>query len=245
MFYPIKGINVNDPPTILGLNGQNINFKSGNENLNAWYYKNPKANYVILLSHGNGGNILYRVALIEMLLESNLSVFAYDYQGYGNSSGTPSLAAVCANGISAYDYLVNDLNYSSDKIILYGESLGTGVSTYIAKHKQYKAIILQSGFCALRKRAMETLPFLIMYPDFMWPEYSLNNLKILQKPHQPLLLIHGKLDDVVGFKHFEELNEKAVPPIDTLILERTNHTNIYETARQDFINKITKFIKSI
>ncbi len=245
LFFPIKSTDSYTVPKILGLTGEDIYFKSGNEKLHAWYYKNPQSNLIILLSHGNGGNILYRVGLIEMLLESGVSVFAYDYQGYGHSSGEISLQTACLNGVSAYEYLTQHLNYSSDNIILYGESLGTGISTYISQKYNYKAIILQSGFSSLRKRSTETLPFLIFYPDFMWPDYSLDNLKILQKPHKPLLLIHGKLDNVVGFNHFENLYEYSLPPKNALVLEKTGHTNIYETAREQFINNVRNFINKL
>ncbi len=245
LFFPIKSTDNYTVPKILGLTGEDIYFKSGNEKLHAWYYKNPQSNLIILLSHGNGGNILYRVGLIEMLLESGASVFAYDYQGYGHSSGEISLQTACLNGVSAYEYLTQHLNYSSDNIILYGESLGTGVSTYISQHYSYKAIILQSGFSSLRKRSTETLPFLVLYPEFMWPDYSLDNLKILQKPHKPLLLIHGKLDNVVNFSHFENLYEHSLPPKEALVLEKTGHTNIYETAREQFINNVKSFINKL
>ncbi len=132
--------------------------------LYANYYKRPGAQKVFLLSHGNGGNAQGRVLLAAALLCTNVNVLAYDYQGYGQSDGEPSIKGIASDGLAAYDFTTKQLHYKPDQIILYGESIGSGVAIQIAKQRPVDGIVLQSGFSSLLAAGREHVWFLNLYP---------------------------------------------------------------------------------
>src|SRR5687768_8514755 len=73
--------------------------------LNGWYFPITNAPFAILLCHGNAGNLCHRLELIEILLRAGVTVFAFDYRGYGRSEGTPSEKGVYQDAQAAYDWL--------------------------------------------------------------------------------------------------------------------------------------------
>src|SRR5579883_1905085 len=123
--YPAGNYSIKE---VDGISYDDIFFDSPNgEKLHGWYFQKPGAGKTVLLSHGIGGNLSSRVDLIHLFLEANTSVFIYDYEGYGRSSGKASLKNVINDGEAAYEYLTNGLRIPSSRIVLVGESLGTGV----------------------------------------------------------------------------------------------------------------------
>ena len=191
LFYPSK--TVHEPAQIGGAECQVLNFKTsdGNE-LSCWYYKHPADSGLVLVSHGNGGNISHRSTLTGHLLkDTDYSVLLYDYEGYGNSQGKPSIKGILKDGIAAFDFAVEKLGYSPGKIIVYGESLGCAVTCDIASKRKPQGIILQSGFRSLPSIARDLFGPLKIMPGFIFPEPKLDNEKLLKGEHAPLLIMHA------------------------------------------------------
>jgi len=89
-----------------------------NQTLSAWLFKKTGAKKIILVSHGNGGNIAHRLGLAAPLLFSNCSVLFYDYEGYGLSTGEPTIPTVKQDGLAVYDYVRNVLHYAPKDVIV-------------------------------------------------------------------------------------------------------------------------------
>src|SRR5262249_2629317 len=114
---------------VAGVKRQEVYFPTtGDKHLHGWYFQHKSPVKTVLVNHGNGGNLTHRLYVAQHLLKAGCSVFLYDYQGYGRSEGSPSLGGVCADAIAAYKYLTNGLTIPPEDIVLYGESLGTGVT---------------------------------------------------------------------------------------------------------------------
>jgi uncharacterized protein len=247
LFHPWK-VAGNEPvaPPLAGVTGENVYFPSENgKMLNGWYYVNPKAIYTIIFNHGNGGNITVRTDLVQLLLMAGASVFIYDYEGYGESVGKPTVEGICEDGAGAYKYLTSVKAIHPDKIILYGESLGAAVASYISTRFECKAIVLQSGFSSLYGIACEVFPLLRIYPAFLFPNPALDNLSVLTKPHPPVLLIHGDADTVVPVRHAKTLYDKAVGPKKFLELPKTGHADIYTTAASVYVRAMKSFLSTL
>jgi fermentation-respiration switch protein FrsA (DUF1100 family) len=247
LFHPWK-LNKSEPvaPPLSGVTGENVFFPSENGRvLNGWYYKLPGAKYTIIFSHGNGGEISVRSDLVELLLKAHVSVLIYDYGGYGESAGNPSVEAICQDGAGAYKYLTAVRGVKPNEIILYGESLGAAVSSYLSTRFECRALILQSGFTSLYRIACEVFPVLRVYPSFLFPMPPLDTLSILSKPHPPLLLIHGDEDAVVPVQHSKTLYECARAPKKFLELTNTGHSDIYKTAPKVYVKAIEAFMKTL
>jgi fermentation-respiration switch protein FrsA (DUF1100 family) len=249
LFHPAKNLDLREmaPPDVHGgAVAESVTFASDSGNaIRGWYYVKPNAKYTILFSHGNGGNISYRIDLVELLNNAGASVLIYDYEGYGASDGTPSVAGICKDGSAAYKFLTETKKIKADQIILYGESLGAAVTTYLASHVPCKGIILQSGFASLRRIALERYPILSIYPEAFFPEPYLDNLAILSKPHPPLLIIHGQKDTVVPCAHADSLYQHALAPKKMVVFPESGHSNFYTTAPEKFTQTIQAFIGAL
>lgn len=237
---------VESAPTLDGLKGQDVYFLSRRGNrLHGWIYDNPIAKDWMLVSHGNAGNIVNRSELIRLLLRAGVSVFIYDYQGYGRSEGKPDIPDICFDGEAAYDYLVAEKGVRSENIILYGESLGASVAGYISRVRSAKGLILQSGFASLERIARESMPILKIYPDFLFPQSYLNNTAVLQQPHPPVLIAHGLNDAVIDFEHAYHLYETAIGEKTLLELPESAHSDITVSAPEKFEKAISDFLSSL
>ena len=235
-----------DHQQIAGLNIQDVYFEgSDKKRIHAWYVVNPKAHMTVLLSHGNGGNLTYRAELVATLVKAGLSVLAYDYEGYGKSEGQPSVETACYDAKSAYEYLVHDSKIPADKIILCGESLGTGITGDLASKVKCAGVILQCPFMSLRERAVELLPIENLYPQFFYPANALDNVAVFSKPHAPLLIIGGVLDHVLPIHHADELFKTALEPKSYIRIENAGHTGDPALLTAEYATGLEAFIKSI
>jgi alpha-beta hydrolase superfamily lysophospholipase len=211
----------------------------------SWYVRNPHASKTILLSHGSCGDLSDCVGLINKLVAAGASVFAYDYEGFGLSQGTPGVDVICADGLAAYDYLRLSRHIQPSDIILFGESLGTGVSCQLCAERPSGGMILQSAFTSLLSVAREHVNVLYLYPDIFFPRQRLDSMRILSGKHPPVLLVHGALDQTVPVAHAEKLFAKATAPKQLVILPDAEHEDMpttdsprYDAALRHFIHAV-------
>jgi fermentation-respiration switch protein FrsA (DUF1100 family) len=219
-----------------------LNLRSG-KRIHCWNYKVANAAKVILFSHGNAGNLSSRNSILNLLIQTGASVFIYDYEGFGKSDGLPSIDGICENGLVAFDHLVQHDGVKPENIIVYGESLGTGVAMYLADVRPAGGVILQSGFSSLKKIAREVFPTLHAFPGFLFPTQQLDTLALSKKPHPPLLIIHGVHDRVVPYSHAVRLYKEAAEPKQLLTLPDAGHTDIPTTAPNEFLQAVIEFIE--
>jgi len=245
LFYPSSELT---PPTaIAGVECQPLRFKldSGNE-VTCRYFQRPEAKNLILVSHGNGGNMSNRGVIVEHLLKNtDCSVLLYDYEGYGQSGGEPSTKGILVDGLATFDYAADKLGYPPCKIILYGESLGCAVTCSISSKRKPLGIIFQSGFYSLPTAAKSLMPALKVMPGFVFPEPRLDNGKILIAEHPPLLILHGKNDKVIPFKHGAELFKRASEPKLFVPLENSGHNDIYSADAGLVDSTIAEFVRGL
>jgi len=261
LFHPAPYLDAleEDPPIVGGIKAQEYFFSTAaqiapSEMLHAWYFKNFNPAQVIgeglegktiLLSHGNSGNLVIRLALVELLLACGASVFVYDYRGFGKSTGLPSIEGICQDALSAYDFLTDQLGISEKNIVLYGESLGGALSSWLSSRRRVAGLILQSGFSSLRHIASEHIPFLGIYPEWMFGDTMLDSLRVMRGKHPPLLVIHGKLDQVVPFHHGERVYSTATQNKTMLAIGHAAHGDLVSQAPEKMKDGIGKFLQSL
>jgi pimeloyl-ACP methyl ester carboxylesterase len=222
---------------------RDVSFPSSNgARLHGLFMTLPSANHVMLISHGNGGNITTRLVLAEALLKCGNSVFLYDYQGYGQSEGQPTVPGICDDATSAYDYLVNTEKVDPHKIIAYGESIGTPVTCALSERRQLSGIILQSGFPSLVYAANDRLWFTCLYPASWFPK--LDCLSTVEKVHAPLLLLHGADDPIFPPDYSRLIYKKAVQSKELTIIEHMGHSLADENDPL-FQNAIVSFTNTL
>lgn len=197
---------------------------------------------VILVSHGNAGNIGHRVGLASLLVNSGASVFLYDYQGFGESGGIATCAHALSDGLTAYDYVVNTLHYKPENIIVYGESVGCGVTTNIMKNRKVGKVILQSGFPSLLTAARDKLFFLWVLPPNLVPEPNFDNLSAVQEAHPPILFMHGDKDTILPFSYCETMYSKALPPKQMYTCHGEGHNDIGLINTAGYMGAVKQFV---
>ncbi len=218
---------------------------SDGKRLHGWMFINPNSTKVLLLHPGNAGDILGRLTFVRMLLDAGASVFTYEPRGFGLSEGSPSVSSVCEDGVSAFDFLTTTQGYKPDHIVLYGISLGAAVATYVSTKRPAAGIILQSGFSSLEKIAKEQVPLLKIYPSWMFPRPSMNTAETLAKPHAPLLLLHGEMDQLIPIAHSQRIYAHAASPKQFVICPHSTHTSIDQRDKKLFISTIATFVRKL
>lgn len=245
LFHPSMA-GLYDAHTIRGLPIENVYFDSSNgKRLHGWYLRKSDSRFVVLFNHGNAGNLTSRIPLLAALLDCGLSVLIYDYQGYGRSQGSASVDAVVADGQAAYDWLVARKGWSGKDIIVFGESLGTGVASQIAATKPVSAIVLQSPYTSLIKLAREKLPFLYLYPCWLFPKQQLDSLKILSGSHAPLLLLHGRNDRLIPCSHSEAIFRAAPPEKKLCLFQECGHNDLLGKYKEAYMQALSRLVHSL
>lgn len=200
--------------------------------ISAIHMANPKAEFTILYSHGNGEDLGYAQSSFDELYNLGFSVFAYDYHGYGTSEGRPTEKTVYMDINAAYDYLINNLKIPSCRIIVYGRSIGSGPSVDLASRKEVAGLILQSPLLTAF-RCVTRVPIV--------PFDSFSNISKIDKVRCPLLVMHGTADEVIPFSQGKALFDNANEPKTFVRIEGGKHNEVNEQGYHSMCLSILQF----
>ncbi|MEH2354645.1 alpha/beta hydrolase [Nostoc sp.] len=215
-----------DDPTILKL-------RSGKDtNISATYLLNTQAKYTILYSHGNSEDLGDIKQILEKLHAWGFSVFAFDYRGYGTSQGKPTESHAYEDINSAYNYLTQNLKISPERIIVLGRSVGGGSAVNLAMQKPVAGLIIESSFISA---------FQVIVPFRILPFDKFPNLDKIKKVKCPILVIHGKADNIIPFAHGEKLFKAAISPKLSLWVEEANHNDLFSIAEEKYRQTLQEF----
>jgi len=171
------------------------------ERLNAWYFPaSNTASPVVLVCHGNAGNISHRLDLAALLLEAGAGVMLVEYRGFGRSDGKPGEENTYRDAEGAYHWLLGK-GFAGTNIIAYGESLGGGVVSELALREKLGGLILQSTFTSIPGVGAEVFPWL---PVRLISTIKYDTRAKLPKLRLPVLILHSRRDDLIAFHHAEE-----------------------------------------
>lgn len=198
--------------------------------------RTPGARYTALYSHGNAEDLGDIGGALDDLQAAGLSVVAYDYPGYGLSSGRPSEAGAERAIEAVYRWMIGELGLDPKTIILYGRSLGGGPSTYLASREPHAALVLESAF---------TSAFRVMVPRRIFPLDRFPNLARVKGLRRPSLVIHGRQDRVIAFWHGEALFEAASQPKSHLWIDDAGHNDLRLRARAAVVGALEDFIAGL
>lgn len=209
--------------------------RDGNS-ISAIYLPNSNAIYTILYSHGNAEDIGDILPVLKKIGGIGFSVFAYDYHGYGTSTGKASEVNSYQDIDAAYEYLSGTLNVPSDRIISFGHSVGGGPAVDLASRTPVAALIIESSF---------TTAFRVLTRVRLLPFDKFRNLEKIKQVKCPILIIHGKADPVIPFWHSQELFDCANEPKRLLLLDQAGHNNPMWGAEDIYSRTLREFCLSI
>lgn len=202
------------------------------------YITQPGAATTIIFSHGNATDIgAMRDHLIDLSAQLKVNVFAYDYSGYGLSSGKPSPANTLADIDAVFAHVRE--RYAPRFLIVYGQSLGSGPTLHIAKKNPslVHGVVVHSGLMSgLRVlRPVEHTKWFDIFP----------NVDNIAAVRAPVLVMHGIDDKDIPIHHGIALSEAAPNAYNPWFVEGGGHNNLEAHWRSQYMARLREFIRDI
>jgi fermentation-respiration switch protein FrsA (DUF1100 family) len=173
----------------------------------AWTVPPKPGKPVVVYFHGNGGSLAHRVGRFRRLVDDGTGLVALSYRGYGGSDGSPSEEGLITDARAAHDFARS--RYPEAKIVLWGESLGSGVAVALAAEREVAAVVLEAPFTSAADIAFAAYPFL---PVSLLMKDQFRSDGRIGKVTAPVLIMHGVRDRVVPFRLGERLYAMANEP---------------------------------
>jgi len=204
-----------------------------------WFYKKDLENFkTILFFHGNAGSLGGRTYKLNHFKDLNLNFLIIAWRGFNGNRGKPSEVGLYEDAASAIRWLkLREIDQKN--IILYGESLGTGVAVEIAQNKNYAGVILESPFTSMINMGKKHYPF---FPVSFLLKDKFESYKKITNISAPVFIIHGKVDKIVPYDMGEKMYELANEPKFFYSQEYGDHMIEYD---EKLLSALKKFIQSL
>jgi len=193
------------------------------ETLSAWFVApSGEGRPVYLFFHGKDGSLRQRVRQIQAMSSNGTGVLAIDYRGFGASSGSPTETGLYLDSEAAYQWL--RARVAASRIVLVGESLGTGVAVWLAARQPAAALILKAPFTSAVDIAAERYPFV---PVHWFMKDQFHSDRLINLVHMPLLIQHGDEDKVVPVAYGKQLFALANEPKQIRLYPDAGHNDLW------------------
>jgi fermentation-respiration switch protein FrsA (DUF1100 family) len=240
IFFPDK--EVSQDPGDRGLEFEDVFFTaSDGVRLHGWFVPGS-GDKTLVWFHGNAGNIGHRVDnLAELHARLGVSIFIFDYRGYGRSEGTPSERGTYLDAQAALDYLESRQDLAGHKTVLFGRSLGCAIAAEAATRNEAYALVLESPYTSVRAMARRVYPFIPGIGLLVSTKYDC--LAKVKNVHIPIMVLHGDRDEIVPFDMGRELFEAANPPKRFYTIEGAGHNDTYLVGGTEYYQALASFIQ--
>ena len=207
-----------------------------------WYVEASGTPAVLLWCHGNAGNIINRLDNLRELYHLGLSVFLFDYRGYGRSQGRPSEDGLYQDALGAYQYVTRTRHVRPERIVLFGRSLGAAVAGEVASQRSVSGLILESSF--------PTVEALAKFHYFGLPVHWLvgarfNLVDRLRQISVPILVIHGDRDETVPIQLGRQVFEAAKNPKSFYLVPGADHNDLYLIGGKPYFQRLMRFTEKV
>ena len=212
---------------------------SDNIELLGWYHeKNLKDYKTIIYFHGNAGSLENRIHKLNYFDDMKINFLIIAWRGFSGNNGKPSEQGLYIDGKSAIEWLIKK-GVDEKNLVLYGESLGTGVATHLAQNKNYAGIILETPFTSMIDAAKTFYPYI---PVNLLLKDKFENDKKIRNINSPILVMHGEADQIVPFSMGKKIYEIANEPKYSYFTKYDNHMMEFD---ERLVNAIKSFIESL
>lgn len=243
VYFPMKGAYGITPQTYgLAFERATLPTEDG-EQLAAWWIPAPTpARGTVLLFHGNAGNISHRIDYAKMFYGMGYNTLLMDYRGYGESTGAPSEQGTYRDAAASWAWLTAIKGVKPSDIVIFGESLGGGVATWLAAQQiqqASRALILASTFTSIPDLGAQVYPWL---PVRWLSRIQYDNLTNLKKIRAPVLIAHSTGDELIPYAHGQRLYAAALEP-KTFLQVSGGHNEGFVFAREDWVGVVRGFLE--
>jgi uncharacterized protein len=206
------------------------------ERIVGWYKPAAAGRATLLYFHGNGGSLLNRRDRAKLLTEGGRGLLIVSYRGYSGSTGTPTEAGLRIDARTAYDWLATQV--PAERIVLYGESLGSGVAVRLATERPTAGLILDAPFTSAADVAGHHYWYLPIW--LLRDQYR--SIDRIDEIKSPLLVMHGDRDGVIPIALGERLFAAAPEPKRFIKLPGVDHVSVLE---QGGLEPVRAFLAAI
>ena len=231
LYHPTEN-NYSGDQILVSIEKVKINTQDSIE-LMSWYHNKNVNNYkTILFLHGNAGSLENRIHKINHFKDMNVNFLLVAWRGFSGNKGTPTEKGLYEDAESAVRWLKSK-GVRENNIIVYGESLGTGVATEIAQNKNFAGIILESPFTSMIDAGKDKYPYL---PVRLLLKDRYESNKKIKNINSPILIMHGKVDNIVPFHMGKKMYELANEP-------KYSYFSEYDDHMMEYNEKLLKVLK--
>ena len=235
LYHPLENNYQNDKPQF---NYDEVSIKVDDEiTLKSWLVNKDLEKFkTLLIFHGNAGNLSNRIYKLNELNKLDLNILLISWRGFSGNKGSPSEKNLYQDARAAVKWL-NEKKVKNNQIVLYGESLGTGVAVEIAKNSDFNSVILESPFTSIENSAKIYYPYL---PVKLLLKDRFDSINKIEMINIPILIMHGEKDDVIPIFMGKELFDKANNPKHSYFTPNDDHMMEFNS---ELLMEIQKFIK--
>lgn len=220
-------------PAAAGLRAEEVKFRSDDgEALNAWFVAPRDGKKLVLYFQGNAGGLDLRAGRFKWLTADGTGLLALRYRGYGGSTGKPSEDGLMRDARAAYDFAA--ARVPANRLVLFGESIGTAVTVALASERPSAGVILDAPFTStveLGAAAYRFLPVRWLMKDTWHSDERIARVKA------PLLVLHGEQDSIVPIGYGEKLFALANEPKRMVRFAQGGHVNLDDHGAEKVIRE--------
>ena len=205
----------------------------------SWYYNKDLKKYkTILFLHGNAGALENRIYKLNHFKDMDVNFLIISWRGFNDNKGKPTEKGLYKDARGAVAWLKTK-GITEKDIVLYGESLGTGIAIEIAQNKNFAGVILESPYTSMIDLGKDKYPFLPVKLLLRDKYESINKIKNI---NSPILVMHGKADNIVPFYMGEKLYKYANKPKYFYFSEYDDHMMKYD---EKLLKALKEFFQSL
>lgn len=202
-----------------------------------WQEPAREGRHVVLYFHGNAGSIAGRADRAQYFARQGMGYLLPSYRYNAGAGGQPSEEALIADAEAAYDWLLSR-GVAPDRIILYGESLGSGVAVAMAKRRDVAAVILEAPYSSIAEVAQSVY----WYMPARWLVHDkFDSVDLIGALDIPILVVHGARDRTIPLHFARSLHRAAPEDAEMVILPDAGHADLYDHGMEahvlDFIDR--------
>ncbi len=231
MYHPDENNYFNDKLSV-DIEKIKVQTQDGLDLLGWFHEKDIKKYKTILYFHGNAGSLENRIHKLNHFRDMNVNFLIIAWRGFSGNQGKPSETGLYKDGESAIKWLLKK-GVDEKNIVIYGESLGTGVATHLSQNKKFAGVILETPFTSMIDAAKKFYPYIpvgLLLKDKFENKNKIKNIK------SPILIMHGEKDQIVPFEMGRKMFEIANEPKYSYFTKYDNHMMEYDESLVKALN---------
>ena len=244
IFYPSER-SVASPASRFALREKRVTYASTDGvTLSAWIVPAAAASDTwLLICHGNLGSIGYggRPEFYASMRDLGINLFAFDYRGFGESTGVPDERGLYDDATASYQYLIRSLGVPPERLVLFGHSLGSGVAIELASRVPAAGLIVEGAYTSVVDRGQELYPF---FPIRLIATQRFPSFDRIRLVDMPKLFLHSPDDAVIPYAHGRRLFEAARAP-KQFVDVRGGHDDAYRIDKAVYYGAVAEFLREM